>query len=187
MRPSGVSNQRGSYGQRPSKVQSTAMPILMRGVRLAAPIGVLAGQQPEVRDDEWNAEVEADLDPGEAGGIAAEDHISLVDQREDEPDDESDPNGASQVLGTNAGLVGLPDAPGSPRLVGGHRRSGYVRGVSSDVWLERTTSAPSPTAAATRLVEPRRTSPTAKTPRLVHSSNSGARLSPSQCREKSGW
>ena len=53
--------------------------------------------------------------------------------------------------------------------------------------MERTTSAPSPTAAATRLVEPLRTSPMAKTPRRVHSSISGPRSAPSQCREKSAW
>ncbi len=53
--------------------------------------------------------------------------------------------------------------------------------------MERTTRAPSPTAAATRLVDPLRTSPIANTPGRVHSSISGPRSVPFQCREKSGW
>src|SRR6266498_2328902 len=63
----------------------------------------------------------------------------------------------------------------------------YAWPEASEAWIERTTSAPSPTAAATRFVEPVRTSPIAKTPGRVHSSRSGPRSAPFQCREKSGW
>src|SRR5262249_33120893 len=52
-------------------------------------------------------------------------------------------------------------------------------------WIERATSAPSPTAAATRLVEPARTSPTANTSRLVDSRSSGVRSVPPQWPAKS--
>src|SRR3954447_5450870 len=58
-----------------------------------------------------------------------------------------------------------------------------LRGASleaSEAWIERTTSAPSPTAAATRFVDPLRTSPIAKTPARVHSSISGLRPAPFQ-------
>jgi hypothetical protein len=42
------------------------------------------------------------------------------------------------------------------------------------LWISATTAAPSPTAAATRFVDPARTSPTAKTPgRLVSSGRTG--------------
>ena len=63
----------------------------------------------------------------------------------------------------------------------------YAWPEASEAWIERTTSAPSPTAAATRFVEPLRTSPIAKTPGRVHSSRSGPRSAPFQCRGKSGW
>src|SRR3954465_4897571 len=53
--------------------------------------------------------------------------------------------------------------------------------------MERTTSAPPPTAEATRFVEPLRTSPMAKTPRRVHSSISGPRSAPSQWRGRASW
>ena len=42
-------------------------------------------------------------------------------------------------------------------------------------WIWATTAAPSPTAEATRLVEPERTSPTAKSPGWLVSNGSGIR------------
>src|SRR3954453_23065732 len=63
----------------------------------------------------------------------------------------------------------------------------YAWPEASEAWSDRTTSAPSPTAAATRFVEPLRTSPIAKTPGPVHSSRSGPRSAAFQCRERSGW
>ena len=51
---------------------------------------------------------------------------------------------------------------------------------------ERTTSAPSPTADATRLVEPRRTSPMAKTSGRVVSRSNGWPSPPSRCSVKLG-
>ena len=46
--------------------------------------------------------------------------------------------------------------------------------AASTLWISATTAAPSPTAAATRLVDPDLTSPIAKTPiRLVSSGNAG--------------
>jgi hypothetical protein len=44
-------------------------------------------------------------------------------------------------------------------------------------WTDRTALAPSPTAAATRFIEPRRTSPTANTPGMLVSNGSGGRPS----------
>jgi hypothetical protein len=63
-------------------------------------------------------------------------------------------------------------ANAAPRVNLSPKGSAYS--AASTLWIWATTAAPSPTAAATRLVDPDLTSPMAKTPtRLVSSGNAG--------------
>src|SRR6266446_609360 len=57
------------------------------------------------------------------------------------------------------------------------RRNQARRSKPRYSWTERTAAEPSPTAAATRLVDPERTSPTANNPGRLVSNGSGARPS----------
>lgn len=66
------------------------------------------------------------------------------------------------------------------------RYSAAARRRLSAAWIERTTRAPSPTAEATRLVDPLRTSPVAKMSGRVVSRSKGWWSPPSRCSEKLG-
>ena len=105
--------------------------------------------------------------------------------------------GAAGSLGVGMGAARMPigpvwPGPGRPNVCFWHFcdiqaarfnvRSGTFNAwcvyqpnsMASTLWICATTAAPSPTAAATRLVEPARTSPMAKTPgRLVSSGRTG--------------
>jgi hypothetical protein len=81
--------------------------------------------------------------------------------------------------------VRVDDPPGDhPELFAFHRH--VPERPASASCNERTTSAPSPTADATRFVEPLRTSPMAKTSGRVVSRSNGWPLLPSRCSAKLG-
>ena len=72
----------------------------------------------------------------------------------------------------------LAPPPRSPRTAGGSRMRLYQVSrscLSRYSWMSRTQTAPSPAADATRLTDPWRASPMAKTPDMVVSNMSGAR------------
>src|SRR5215217_6612698 len=85
-----------------------APPPLVRPLRarVAAP-----AEQPQVGDDEGDHEVRAAPDPGNRGGVAAHDHVLLVDGCRDDAYEERDPNGPAEVLAAqDVGEWGAPAA-----------------------------------------------------------------------------
>jgi SOS response associated peptidase (SRAP) len=78
----------------------------------------------------------------------------------------------------SSGWINCPDQPDEYLQTGKrcstNRSSRLAYSAASALWISATTAAPSPTAAATRLVDPDLTSPIAKTPtRLVSSGSAG--------------
>jgi uncharacterized membrane protein YbhN (UPF0104 family) len=92
-----VGSARGSETERPH--------------RRLAPSTASAGQQPQVGDDEGNHVVERGLGERRRGGVAAGDHVSLVDRREDGADHERDRQGSTQVLGLKDDAKRIPHRP----------------------------------------------------------------------------
>ena len=92
--------------------------------------------------------------------------------------DETFPRGGAP----NSQVVGTPNDPDEAR--GRFRASGLARQAGAEKarywWTERTEAEPSPTAEATRFMDPERTSPTAKSPGRLVSNGSGDRSSASR-------
>src|ERR687897_1644653 len=85
----------------------------VRSVRLA--FRPPSSQQPQVGDDKGNDEVARGLDPRDRGCIAADDHVGLVDQRQNHAHHERDSDRTAQVLASQTDPQRLLDGVHSPR------------------------------------------------------------------------
>src|ERR687888_949200 len=63
---------------------------------LAVPSSNRSCEDAEVRNDEGDAIVQADLHPRQPGRVSTEDHIELVDGRQNRADNQSDPDRAAK-------------------------------------------------------------------------------------------
>ena len=85
-------------------------------------VGPSASDESEVRDDEWDTEVEDDLDCGADGRMTFDEDVALVDQGEDAADDERDRTRAPEIGSFQAGreLVDDPSVWPVAGVTGAH-------------------------------------------------------------------